>query len=152
VDESDKTSDVQEWLGMTTWIVESLADKPVGFIFEMGPSGYVYHDDDEDEDEVDVACVQVQMLAGGVMMLRRSRSVLGHLLIADYSSDKLPLNRWLFNDNFDDCTDGYLFSRDSLLLADACVTWFRDNCGTRSPNDLGCEYRYPDELLPPAGD
>lgn len=152
MDESDKASDVQEWSEMATWVIESLTDKPVGFIFEMGPSGYIYEDDDEDEDDSDVLCVQVQMLADGVMMLRRSRSILGHLLIGDYSSHKLPLNRWLFNDNFDDCTDGYLFSRDPLLIADICVTWFRDNAGTTTPNDLGCEYRYPDDLLPPAKD
>ncbi len=135
---------------MAEWLVESFTDKPVGFILEMGPSGFIdYDDDDEEEEEDDVVCAQVQMLADGVMMLRRSRSVLGHLLIADYSSDKLPLNKWLFNDIFDDCTDGYLFSRDPHLLADICVTWFRDNWGTESTDALGCEYRYPDELLPP---
>ncbi|WP_207842142.1 hypothetical protein [Williamsia soli] len=146
MDEPDKTSGVHEWSDMAAWLVESFTDKPVGFILEMGPSGYIDYDDDH-EDEV--VCAQVQMLADGVMMLRRSRCVLGHLLIADYSSDKLPLNKWLYNDNFDDCTDGYLFSRDPELLADICVTWFRDNWGTESTDALGCEYRFPDDLLPP---
>lgn len=149
MDEPYKKSDVHEWSDMAAWLVESLTDKPVGFILEMGPSGYIDYDDDH-EDEV--VCAQVQMLADGVMMLRRSRSVLGHLLIADYSSDKLPLNKWLYNDNFDDCTDGYLFSRDPELLADICVTWFRDNWATESTDALGCEYRYPDDLLPPDDD
>lgn len=147
MDEPDKTSDIHEWSDMAAWLAESLVGKPVGFIVEMGPSGYVDYDGEGDEE--DVVCVQIQMLADGVMMLRRSRSVLRHLLIADFSSDKLPLNTWLFSDNFDDCTDGYIFSRDVQLLADVCVTWFRDNGGARSTDDLGMEYRYPDELLPP---
>ncbi|PXW31243.1 UNVERIFIED_CONTAM: hypothetical protein DES50_1059 [Williamsia faeni] len=147
MDESEQTSNVDQWSDMAAWIIESLADKPVGFLFEMGPGDYVYSDDDED----DVVCVQVQMLSDGVMMLRRSRSVLGRLFIADYSSDRLPLDKWLFNDHFEDCTDGYLFSRDLQLVADTCVTWFRENWGVRSPDDLGCEYSFPDELLPPVG-
>lgn len=148
MDEPDKTSDVHEWSDMTDWLVESFTDKPVGFILEIGPSGYIDYDDEEDGDD-EVVCAQVQVLSDGVMMARRSRSMLEHLLIADYSSDKLPLNKWQFNDNFADCTDGYLFSRDPQLLADICITWFRDNWGARSTDDLGFEYRYPDELLPP---
>lgn len=36
--------------------------------------------------------------------------------------DGLELDRWFC----DDCTDGYLFTRDIALAADACVPWFRD--------------------------
>lgn len=79
-----------------------------------GPNSYV---DEGDDDEV--VCERVQVLAAGVLMLRRSRSVLRHLLIGDYSVDGLELDRWHFDGRF---TDGYLFCRDTRLVADACVT------------------------------
>lgn len=132
------------WEAMVAWLVDSLRDKPTAFVLDMGPNSYVDEGDDEEEEEV--VCAQAQVLADGVLMLRRSRSVLGHLMIADYSVDGLELDRWHFDDRFADCTDGYLFSRDTRLVADACVTWFRDNWGAASTGDLGCEYRFPDVL------
>ncbi|MFC0453641.1 hypothetical protein [Rhodococcus jostii] len=133
------------WGGMAEWLMGSLVDQPVALIVAIGPNSYI---SDEDEDEV--VCAQIQVLADGVLMLRRSRVELGHLLLADYSVDDLVLDRWHFNGHFEDCTDGYLFSRDVSLIANTCVTWFRDNWGTRSTSELGCSYRFPDELLPPA--
>lgn len=93
-------------------------------------------------------CAQIQVLDDGVFLLRRSRIELGHLLLADYSPTGLTLERWYSNDHFEDCTDGYIFSRDRRLIADTCITWFRDNWGTRSTDDLGCDYRLPDSLVP----
>ncbi|WP_430335381.1 hypothetical protein [Rhodococcus sp. ACT016] len=129
------------WAGMVDWLVESLTGQPVAFMLEMGPNGY------RSQDEFDeIACAQITMLEDGVLMLRRSRSVLDQLILADYSVDRLSLDRWFFDDHFADCTDGYLFTRDVRLVADACVAWFRDEWGTRSTDDLGCDYRFPDEL------
>ncbi|OUS97448.1 hypothetical protein CA951_02795 [Rhodococcus sp. NCIMB 12038] len=135
------------WDETTDWLVESLADKPIGFILEVGPRNYVTGEEN-DEDE-DVVCAQIQVLAGGVLMLRRSRTELGHLLLVDYSTDDLVLEQWYFDDHFEDCTDGYLFSRDVTLLAHTCVTWIQENEGNGSTNDIGCNYRFPDTLLPP---
>ena len=130
------------WEAMAAWLADSLSDKPTAFVLDMGPNSYLIEGDDDEE----VVCAQAQVLADGVLMLRRSRSVLGHLLIGDYSVDGLELDRWHYDDRFDDCTDGYLFSRDAGLIADLCVTWFRDNWGAASTADLGCEYRFPDVL------
>ncbi|MCL2536139.1 MAG: hypothetical protein FWE39_18410 [Nocardiaceae bacterium] len=126
---------------MVDWLVESLTDQPVAFMLEMGPSGYRNSDEDDE-----VACAQIIVLGDGVLMLRRSRTVLDQLTLVDYSVDGLSLDRWFFDDHFADCTDGYLFTRDVRLVADACVAWFRDEWGTRSTEDLGCDYRFPDEL------
>ncbi|MDJ0395065.1 hypothetical protein QMK17_17205 [Rhodococcus sp. G-MC3] len=39
-------------------------------------------------------------------------------------------------------------SDDARLIADACVTWFRDNWGARSTDELGCDYGFPDVRAP----
>lgn len=129
------------WAGMADWLAESLADKPVAFMLEMGPNGYRTADEFDE-----VVCAQIVVLADGVLMLRRSRAFLEQLALADYSADRVALDRWFFDDHFADCTDGYLFTRDVRLVADACVAWFRDEWGTASTADLGCDYRFPDEL------
>lgn len=30
----------REWSNMTEWVVESVSDKPVGFVFDLGPRDY----------------------------------------------------------------------------------------------------------------
>ncbi|WP_408014527.1 hypothetical protein [Rhodococcus spongiicola] len=138
--DSTRSSGVS-WAGMADWLVESLADKPVAFMLEMGPSGY------RTRDELDeIVCAQIVVLADEVLMLRRSRAFLEQLTLADYSTNGLILERWFFDDHFEDCTDGYLFTRDARLVADTCVAWFRDEWGAESTDDLGCDYRFPDEL------
>lgn len=133
---------VDRWDDTSRWLVDSLFAKPFGLIIELGPRDHVTDDLDDD----DVVCAQIVVLDGGVFMLRRSRTVLGHLLLADYSPEGLCLDKWHFDDHFDDCTHGYLFSRDSWLIADACSIWFRDNAAVGSTGELGCSYRFPDEL------
>ena len=133
---------VDRWDDTSKWLVDSLFAKPSGLIIELGPRDYVPGDDDSD----DIVCAQIVVLDDGVFMLRRSRTVLRHLLLADYSEEGLYLDNWHFDDYFDDCTDGYLFSRDSRLIADACSVWFRDNAASGSTGELGCSYRFPDEL------
>ncbi|GAA1456608.1 hypothetical protein [Williamsia maris] len=134
----------REWHEMAEWIATSLTDKPVGMIFEIGPSDFIYHA----ERDQDVACVQAVVLQHGVVMLRRSREMLRQLNVVDFGTRALPIDRWLMNGHFEDCTDGYIFSRDRELLAGAVVAWFRDTCGIASPDELGCEYSVPDTLMP----
>lgn len=129
------------WPGMADWLVESLTDKPVAFMLEMGPHGYRTRDEFDE-----VVCAQIVVLDDDVLMLRRSRAFLEQLALGSYSAEGLVLDRWFFDDHFADCTDGYLFTRDVRLVADACVAWFRDEWGTESTDDLGCDYRFPDEL------
>lgn len=139
----DRRLQVDPWDSMDAWLVESFYDKPLGFIVELGPNSYI---PDEAEEDDDVVCAQVVVLDDDVMMLRRSRTELGHLLLADYSSTGLRLDTWHHDDRFDDCTDGYLFTRDIRLVARTCVAWFRDNVGMDTSGDLGCSYRFADEL------
>ncbi|OZD03666.1 hypothetical protein CH281_12045 [Rhodococcus sp. 06-221-2] len=129
---------------MTEWLTESLADKPCALIIDLGPSDYIPSEDDEN----DVVCAQLIVMADEVFMVRRSRVEVGHLMFADYSTEYVELDRWYLAPHFDDCTDGYLFTKDRRLAAETCVTWFRDNQGASEPDNIGCDYRYPDELLP----
>ncbi|WP_188544037.1 hypothetical protein [Rhodococcoides trifolii] len=128
---------------MAAWLVESMHGKPVGLVIELGPSDY---GPAEEEEGAPVVCAQIQVLDDGVFMVRRSREVLGYLMLADHSADGLELDTWHHDDHFDDCTDGYLFTRDTRLIANTCITWFRDNTGMTTSDDLGCNYRFADEL------
>ncbi|AMY26097.1 hypothetical protein A3Q41_04835 [Rhodococcoides fascians] len=136
--------EVDSWTHMTEWLTESLADKPVALIIDLGPSDYIPSEHDSD----DVVNAQLQVMADDVFMVRRSRTELGHLRLADYSTSFVELDTWYLAEHFDDCTDGYLFTRDRRLAAETCVTWFRDNQGAHSTGELGCSYWFADELLP----
>jgi hypothetical protein len=129
------------WETTTAWLVDSLRDVPTAFVLDLGPRSYVAYDDEDEE----VVCAQVQALADGVLMVRRSRRVLDRLLLGDYSVENLELDRWHFGGHFEDCTDGYLFTRDVRLIAEICVTWFGENPTT---GEMGCSYEFPDVLMP----
>ena len=129
------------WDDMAQWLVASLTGRPAGFVLEIGPRDYV-----PSEDDPEVVCAQIHVLADGVLMLRRSRIELSHLLLGDHTPNGLVLDLWHFDGHFEDCTDGYLFSRDVRLVADTCVAWFRDGWSTASTDELGCSLRFPDEL------
>lgn len=139
------------WEGMIDWLVESFSDQPCGLIIDLGPSGYVLVDEDDDDSrdrgaDERVVCAQVHVLADGVFLVRRSERVLGRLRLDSHCVDGLETDRWFFDDYFEDCTDGYLFTRDVTLAADACVSWFRDVPGAPVLEDIGCDYEYPDSL------
>ncbi|WP_261392986.1 hypothetical protein [Rhodococcus sp. BP22] len=134
--------EVDQWDSLAAWMIESLYDKPVGFIVEVGPSDYVA----DSTDDAPVVCSQVVVLTDGVFMLRRSRTELGHLLLADYSSSGLPLDEWQNDGHFEDCTDGYLFTKDIRLVARSCIAWIRVNAGVNTTGNIGCSYRFADEL------
>lgn len=134
--------EVDQWDSLAAWMIESLFDKPVGFIVEVGPSDYVA----DSTDDTPVVCSQVVVLSDGVVMLRRSRTELGHLLLADYSSAGLPLDEWQNDGHFEDCTDGYLFTKDIRLVARSCIAWIRVNAGVNTTGNIGCSYRFADEL------
>ncbi|OZC49406.1 hypothetical protein CH289_17275 [Rhodococcus sp. RS1C4] len=127
---------------MNAWLIESMYAKPVGLVVELGPSHYIA----DERDDADMVCAQVVALSDGVMMLRRSRSELGHLLLADYSSAGLRLDEWQHDGHFDDCTDGYMFTKDIRLVARTCVAWFRIEAGIATPDEIDCSYRFPDKL------
>jgi len=141
--------EINTWEEMAAWMVTSFTDQPVGLIIDYGPSDYVqYFDDEEFEDrEVErVVCAQVHVLSDGVLMVRRSQTVLERLRLDDHAVAGLELDRWFFDDHFEDCTDGYVFTRDIELAADACVSWFRDVPGAPALDQLGCDYEYPVSL------
>lgn len=133
---------VDPWDDMTEWLVEPIYGKPVGFLIELGPSDY--RTDDEIDEQV--VCAQIVFLDDGVMMLRRSRTVLDRLTLTDHSTDGLRIDTWLYDGHFEDCTGGYLFTRDIRLVARSCVTWFRDKSGYVTTDYVGCSYRTVDEL------
>lgn len=148
---------VSSWDHLAVWIAEALAGKPPGFVLDLGAHPFaVGGDDDEIEDlledptdlDEETICAQVHVLGDGVLLVRRSRTELGHLLLENHSASGVGLDRWFTDAHFDDCTDGYLLSRDASLIADICVTWLRDNWGSAPITDLGCDYRYPDRLFP----
>lgn len=132
--------DVDPWDAMTEWLAESMYNQPLGFLIELGPQ------DDDESDDTPVVCAQVVFLSDGVLMLRLSKQVLERLSFADYSSDGLALDTWHYDGYFDDCTDGYLFTRDIRLVAQTCTSWFRDKAGFGTADALGCSYRTADEL------
>lgn len=145
------STDVQEittWDGMIDWLVESFTDQPTGLIIDLGPSDYVHFDGDHDNVDEAVVCAQMHVLADGVLMVRRSRTVLDRLRFDSHAVDALDLDRWFFDDHFDDCTDGYLFTRDIALAAQACVSWFRDVPCAPTLEEIGCAYEFPDTLPP----
>ncbi|UYP17172.1 hypothetical protein OED52_10525 [Rhodococcus sp. Z13] len=142
MDESGAGSGTASWDGMVEWLVESLTGRPTGFVLDVGPSDYAPSEDDPD----DVVCAQVHVLDDGVLLLRRSRTELDQLLLADHSPAGLVLDHWHTDTFFPDCTDGYLFSRDVRLIAEACVAWFRMDPSIDTTEQLGCSYRFPDAL------
>ncbi|MFW0874137.1 hypothetical protein [Rhodococcoides corynebacterioides] len=152
---------VDRWDGMTKWLVETLVGNGSGLIVDLGPSDYVAPvrddaDEDEDEDAIDlvdlldpddeVINAQLHVLDDGVVMVRRSRTVLRRLRLGNHSADGLELDLWHHDGHFDDCTDGYLFTTDLHLAASACTAWFRDHGGLDALDALGCDYSFPDAL------
>lgn len=69
-----------------------------------------------------MVCAQLIVMADDVYMVRRSRVEVGHLMFADYSTDYVELGRWYLAPHFDDCTDGYLFTKDRRLAAEPAST------------------------------
>ncbi|MFC8181380.1 hypothetical protein ACFULT_21105 [Rhodococcus sp. NPDC057297] len=135
--------ELDKWVYTIEWLVESLTDQPVALIIDLGPNDYVQNEDDPG----DVPCAQLQVMADDVYMVRRSRTELGHLMLTDYSTAGVTLDKWYLQEHFHDCTDGYMFTRDRRLAAEICATWFRDNQEANMTSELGCNYRYADELL-----
>ncbi|WP_235578945.1 MULTISPECIES: hypothetical protein [unclassified Rhodococcus (in: high G+C Gram-positive bacteria)] len=134
------TFPVDAWDATANWLVESMIGNPVGLIVDLGPSNY---DPDVDDEVINA---QLHKLDDGVVMVRRSRTVLEQRRLLDHSVDGLTLDTWHHDDLFDDCTDGYLFTADLRLAAQACTAWFRDHGGVDSLDHLGCSYSMPDTL------
>ncbi|WP_256991825.1 MULTISPECIES: hypothetical protein [unclassified Rhodococcus (in: high G+C Gram-positive bacteria)] len=135
---------VDPWVYTREWLAESLLAKPVALIIDLGPNDYIPSEHESD----DVPCAQLQVMEDEVFLVRRSRTELGHLLLADYSTAAITLDKWYLQEHFDDCTDGYLFTKDRRLAAETCVTWFRDKQDPNEKIDIGCNYRFADRLVP----
>jgi hypothetical protein len=132
-----RTRPIGGWNDVVAWLIESFTALDVGDVLELGPTGHVAFEDDDGEEIVPSA--QAQALTGGVVWLRLSTEVLGVPLLTTYSSKGIELDVWHDGSVFADCTDGYLASDDFSVLAEACVTWFRDRNGLHY-EDLGCEH------------
>ncbi|MGU3435012.1 hypothetical protein ACNHUS_18590 [Actinomycetes bacterium M1A6_2h] len=130
---------VEPWDGLAAWLIESLTDSRPGLIVDLGPNTDVPED-------FELVNAQIHVLDDGVFLVRRSRLVLGQLRLVNHSVAGLELDRWHHDDLFDDCTDGYLFSRDRHLAASACAAWLRDNGGEDALDQLGCSFEFADEL------
>ncbi|MFL1596239.1 hypothetical protein NQ854_25445 [Rhodococcus ruber] len=146
--DSTDVREITTWDAMTDWLVDSFTDQPAGLIIDLGPSDDVHFDDVYDSADESVVCAQLHVLADGVLMIRRSRTVLDRLRFDSHAVDGVDPSRWFFDGHFDDCTDGCLFTRDIALAAQACVSWFRDVPGAPTLEEIGCAYEFPDTLPP----
>ncbi|MDV8079794.1 hypothetical protein R4P47_24825 [Rhodococcus sp. IEGM 1370] len=135
---------IDPWVYTREWLAESLVVKPVALIIDLGPNDYIPGEQESD----DVPCAQLQVMKDDGLLVRRSRTELGHLLLADYFTAAVTLDKWYLQEHFDDCTDGYLFTKDRRLAAETCVTWFRDKQDPNEKIDIGCNYRFADQLVP----
>lgn len=164
-DEPGLPAHIADWDGMLDWIAESLSDQPVGLEFGLGPRGIRLADDwDSTEADIDdpveyptgddlevtpARCVQVYTLADGIYLVRRSRIALRVLRFLDHDATSVVEDTWFHDDPFDDCTDGYMYTRDHLIAAEACVSWFRDSPRGPVMEDLGCQYSFADIIPGP---
>jgi hypothetical protein len=64
---------------------------------------------------------------------------MGLPLLQSYSIVGVDLDTWSSDPLFEDCTDGFIVTRDTIMLAQICVTWFRDSFAL-SLAELGCEH------------
>ena len=117
----DVVRPINGWFDMADWLIGNLDAMRVGCILELGPSDTFVTSNDQE-----VVCAQIQALHNGVFWLRLSEVVLDAPLLADFSTEGLPLDVWRYDDLFEDCTHGYVFSADKQMIAQACVTWFRN--------------------------
>ncbi|MGB3772162.1 MAG: hypothetical protein WBA00_13545 [Rhodococcus sp. (in: high G+C Gram-positive bacteria)] len=134
---------VDPWDAMVAWLTESIRDESAGLIVDLGPNTDI---PDDEIDDFELVTAQMHLLDDGVVLVRRSRRLLHQLRLVDHSARGLELDRWHHDQAFDDCTDGYLFTRDAALAAAACVAWVRDTGGVEAADRLGCSFDFADEL------
>ncbi|MDG3011308.1 hypothetical protein G4X40_14225 [Rhodococcus sp. D2-41] len=139
-----------KWTGTVDWLVRELPGQPVGIIVDLGPKEFIAPVCGEDCVSRDagehVFCAQVHLLEDGVFLVRRSRRMLHRLRLSSHRSAGLVLDTWVHDGHFEDCTDGYLFTRDHTLAAQIVVAWFRDNSDAPPHSEMGCAYELADVL------
>jgi hypothetical protein len=128
---------LEGWDGMSKWLAVSCGALDIGDVLSIGPGGHFVYEDDDGTEIVPNA--QLQKLHDDVVWLRLSTTFMGVPLLADLSSDGLELDKWRDGDLFDDCTDRFIVSANFQMLADACVSWFRDRQGL-GIDELGCHH------------
>lgn len=132
---------VDGWDSMGAWLVESFGAMGVGSVLDVGLQGAtIYSPNDE------IACAQVRKLENDVLWLRLSDRVMGFPNVTNLRTDGLLLDLWQREDLLEDCTEGQLFTADHELVAEACMSWFRDARAIGSPDELGCQYEAVDQL------
>ncbi|MGZ8719683.1 MAG: hypothetical protein ACXWXY_10975, partial [Aeromicrobium sp.] len=129
------------WENMAEWLSGSFAWIRAGSVLQLEPEGITDFSTD-----AAVVCAQVRKLDDGALWLRLSDRSLGVPNVARLSAEGLALDVWQDEDLLEDCTEAQMFSRDAELLADVCVTWFRDRRDFDSPDEVGWEYEPPEEL------
>ncbi|WP_157224965.1 hypothetical protein [Nocardia thailandica] len=132
----------KRWAETTEWVRSSLAAKPVGFVLNLGPRA---HHTDGETPAPNIQCVRLEK---GVYLVRRAFNPLPNPLLVTFAIDGVPLDHWFFDDHFEDGTDSYLFTRNRRAVAAVIEHWFRYENSVDSPAALGCDYRFPQRLLP----
>ncbi|MEE4021740.1 hypothetical protein V1Y59_01510 [Gordonia sp. PKS22-38] len=129
-----------DWVGMDRWLVDSMGVMPRSAVLDIGPSGIPV------DDGADVDCAQIQVLGARTYLVRLSTTLMAPPLLTSDTVWRSSLDRWFYEDIFDDCTHGFLMSRSRRRIAEIVVTWFRDRCRFVTPEELGCHYQRPARL------
>lgn len=141
---------IESWDDFARWVSDALVTLTAGDTFEIGTFNCEVFDDPTAASP----CVQAIALDDGALLFRRSRVVMGVPLLQTYSLEGIDLDAWRGDPLFEDCTDGFIISRDARMLANVSVSWFRD-CHALEFKELGCEhYRavcLTSPSLPPEG-
>ena len=134
---------ITDWEDFAAWVAQSLGSLDRGDLFELGPRCT------ETDAVSSIPCAQAIALEGAIL-LRLSTTIMGIPLLNSLSCERITLDVWHRSDLFDDCTFGHIVSADLGLLAQACVTWFRDK-GDMDLASLGCDMRPAKSLTGPRG-
>lgn len=136
---------IENWEDFARWVSDALVTLTVGDTFEIGQVDNVRS---EEAQEV-TPCVQAVALEDSALLFRRSRVVMGVPLLQNYSLEGIDLDAWRGDPLFEDCTDGFIISRDARMLANVSVSWFRD-CHALELEELGCEHYRAVSLASPS--
>lgn len=126
---------VENWDDFAKWVSDALVTLTVADTFEIGLAVCV----STNHDSTETPCVQAIALEDGALLFRLSRVAMGVPLLQNYSVDGVDLNTWRTDPLFEDCTDGFIISRDVRMLANVSVAWFRDT-HKLDFDELGCEH------------
>ena len=128
--EADATD--AKWEAFGRWLAATVAELPVASVIDAGRG-----DASPETDGYEIECAQMQRLHGGRVLLRLSTTLMIIPLLDAYDADGTELDRWHYDDLFEDCTHGYLVSDSPTVIADLVIGWFRERCGYADPERIG---------------